>query len=153
MHFQGSPRLPLAAHSGLFRRATPRHMPVERQAWIAWRAGCTADRVPALLLDISRGGAAVEVDREIQEDQLLQFGLAGAPSAEGILEAKIVRSVTTRSGGHRLHLAFATTCPDDLLKRALFGTRAPARLPLLDRVFSFMKAFTNNPRSACRDAR
>jgi len=115
--------LPVAAGPDRGRRANHRHTPVERQAWVAWEVERRVQRIPARLLDISRGGAAVEVDVALPPIPSVQFGLCGAPATEVILEATVVQIVTTRLGGCRAHLAFTTKCPDALLKRALFGAR------------------------------
>jgi hypothetical protein len=83
------------------------------------------------LLDISRGGAAVECDRDISLDAPLLFGLAGSPQEDELLDATIARIVTTPTGKYRVHLVFAGACPDALLKRALFGARDASRPPFL----------------------
>ena len=138
--------LPSAGGRDPSRRANYRHIPAECRAWIAWKMDGGLNRVPARLLDIGRGGAAVELDAEIPRDQPLLFGLDESLATHGFLEATVVRIVRTGSNCQRLHLAFAATCPDALLKEAVFGTREKTAAPLLLRLASFLWPFAKNGR-------
>jgi hypothetical protein len=131
VYIRGSLRLPVAGGPDQLRRADPRHIPVERQVWLAWQTDQSVHRVPARLLDISRGGAAVEVDADVPPNQSLLFGLGGSSETDDFLGATVVRIAAARLGGYRIHLAFTTKCPDALLKTALFGARGAVRRPLL----------------------
>jgi len=121
---------------------------VERQAWLTWETDGAIHRAPARLLDISRGGAAVEVDGDVDlpPKQSLQFGLGDSPAVAVFLEATLVNFATDRPRGQRIHLAFAKTCPDDLIKTALFGRRCATRRSLLAALGSLMSAFAARAR-------
>ncbi|MGO9914966.1 MAG: PilZ domain-containing protein [Isosphaeraceae bacterium] len=125
--------LPVAAGPNPIRRANHRHTPVERRARLAWEADRRVHEIPVRLLDISRGGAAVEIDADavLPPIRSLQFSLGGSRATDVVLEATAVQTVTTRLGGHRIHLAFTTKCPDAVLKRALFGARKCATMSRL----------------------
>lgn len=151
VRFQTRARLPFAVEANWRRRANYRHIPVERQAWITWKSRGKAKPVPAQLLDISRGGAAVEVDGEVPPNNPLLLGLVGPHATEEFLEATVVRFVATPSGDHRLHLAFTRPCPEDLLKRAVFGARGAVRHPWLVALGSLVSSFTKNLQGTARD--
>jgi hypothetical protein len=131
-------------------------MPVEREAWLAWVADGIARRVRARLLDISRIGAAVEVDVDpdtdvdvtVPRNRPFLFGLGASPENAVFLGATIVAIATPRPAVYRLHVAFTTECPGDLLKRALYGRHAGERRPLLAALASAAWSFAERARRA-----
>jgi len=100
-------------------------MPLEPQAWLRWEGDRSVHQISVRLLDISRGGAAVESDCVPPPNRSLLFGLAGSSATDEVLEATVVRmaTATDRQGVHRINLAFTTICPDALLKRAIYSAR------------------------------
>jgi hypothetical protein len=147
-------QLLLAATDGpeRHRRGNPRHTPLECGAWLAWERDRSTLRVPARLLDVSRGGAAAELDAEVAPNQCLLFGLDGWPIKELLVEATVVHVATLESGGYRVHLAFTKPCPDALLKQALFGTRGARRYPSVTALLSILRSFTGRWASKTKPA-
>jgi PilZ domain len=142
--------LPTAGGPNRHRRANARHTPVELSAWLAWETERSVYRVPARLVDISRGGAAVELDADVPPVQCLEFGLSESPADHVSLAATVVRIAAIPRGGHRIHLAFTAECPDALLKRAMFGARGTMRRSVLSALASATRSFL---RWACRAGR
>ncbi len=101
-------------------------------------------------MDISRGGAAVEVelDPAVLPNQLLSFGLERVPAADDTVAATIAHIAISRRGTHTVHLAFTRECPEALLKRALFGSRRAERHPLRAALASVMRTLAG--RARCR---
>jgi hypothetical protein len=138
--------LPAASSPEEHRRACPRHAPWEQHAWLAWKTPHSIHRIPAQLLNISRGGAAVEVNSDIPADQVLSFGLGHADATASLVTATVVRVVTARADAHRVHLAFTTECPDAILKRALYGSRAATRHTWLAAASGILRIVTRRSR-------
>ena len=102
------------------RRLYPRYGALEYHAWLAWTDQEEDHRVPVRLIDISRGGIAVESDVEPPAGLVLRFSLHG-PADEESVDAEVVTVEPGRQAAHRVRLGFFEPCPDRLFWAAKDG--------------------------------
>jgi hypothetical protein len=102
------------------RRAWPRRTALDPRGWIGWWADGEFFEDAGRLLDISRGGAAVEVDRTPPPDCPVYFCLDGPDAPEGV-EAEVVATLPGRRRKYLVRLTFAAPCPNPLWAAAVLG--------------------------------
>ncbi|MEW4566504.1 PilZ domain-containing protein [Tautonia sp. JC769] len=111
---------PEAPYSGMDRRRATRFEAVEDRIWLGWWDGEVFQTLGALLLDISRTGAAIICPDGPSEQMDAWFCIVG-PSLSGGARARVVgrEPIPDRPDQLRLRLEFQPTCPEDLYLVAL----------------------------------
>jgi hypothetical protein len=114
------------------RRETPRYDPAIDTAKLGWWEAGEFHTAQARLQDISSGGAALGVDRDGPVAD--EIWMCVATTGEGVWVQASVAELDDGDGERRVRLAFAESCPYDVLKVAAWGT-ASARpvLPVAGR--------------------
>jgi hypothetical protein len=100
------------------QRAFPRFTPIESRSWIGWREKGARVLLPARILDLSEGGALVELDQRPPDDRRLHFRLHDqlVPSS---VEVWIAHQ-RPHLGRHRAGLVFSAPLPPGLILGAIF---------------------------------
>jgi hypothetical protein len=126
------------------RRASPRHLALESRAWLGWGSAEDVRPVAAHLLDISRGGAALEAEALPPAGEPLWLCL-DAGGAKLRVRARVV-GIGPGPRGHQVRLAFDEPCPEDLLRLAVCGRRSHRGGPLSSRVIRTLRSLLDRPR-------
>ena len=105
------------------RRASPRFTALDPRGWIGWWAEGEFHEAEARLLDVSKLGASIEVDRLPPRDCPLFFSLGGSTTTESV-EAEIVATHPGRLKKVLVRLAFSSRCPNRLFTAILHGPKA-----------------------------
>lgn len=116
-NLQSAPKGP---YGGMDRRRATRFEAVEDRIWLGWWDGEVFQTLGALLLDISRTGAAVICPDGPTETMDAWFCVVG-PSLSGGARARVVgrEPIPEKPDQIRLRLEFQPTCPEDLYLVAL----------------------------------
>jgi hypothetical protein len=114
----------LLAASGLVfeRRSDPRHA-TSRSALLSWRDGEFAARKPVRLIDISRSGAAVEVDGDCPSSSHVRICLGAQDPADWI-DARVLGAQSIDGSKTVLRLAFHRRCLPSLIDLVVHGRRS-----------------------------
>ncbi|WP_152051045.1 hypothetical protein [Tautonia marina] len=114
---RSTPEIP---YNGMDRRRATRFEAVEDRIWLGWWDGEVFQTLGALLLDISRTGAAVICPDGPTEAMDAWFCIVG-PSLSGGARARVVarEPIPDKPDQIRLRLEFQPTCPEDLYLVAL----------------------------------
>lgn len=131
--FEGEQEVPLSPPTGRLdkawesilsrdeRRTAARHVPITQTAWFGWWDGPEFQSANAVLLDISRGGAALEVERMLPPGPIwLCLEVEGRVWGT---EYVVIAESRGRNLPHRARGRFLGECPDDLYRVALRGYR------------------------------
>jgi hypothetical protein len=92
------------------RRESQRYLPVETRAYIGWWAGSEFLVTRADLINLSRGGALVAIDRRPPTSQPIWICL-GTPQPVHQVQARALEMTAGAAGYHHVRLAFHTPCP------------------------------------------
>lgn len=103
------------------RRSLPRHFSRERRTWLGWWKD--HDFVVELvgLVDIARGGIAVEMGPDAPTTNSEVVVRLDRTRPEDCVDALVVGRSPNGEGGTLVHLSFLTTCPPPLYLAALHG--------------------------------
>jgi hypothetical protein len=109
------------------RRASERYTVLDHRGWLGQWGKQGFEVVEVRLLDLSRGGALLEMEKAPIEHQSAVLGLETLRET-WCLEVKIVQTRWGRRNRYRVHVAFTETCPDEFFAAALNGpgTARPA---------------------------
>lgn len=104
------------------RRSTPRYAPAQDQARLGWWDGGRFVSAEARLRDISSGGAALRVDHDSPPPPgSVWVCLAGAGEW---VATDLAGSSTSDNGACAVRLEFASVCPYEVFKAAVWGGTA-----------------------------
>ncbi len=102
------------------RRREPRHEAVEDRTWLGWWVGMEFLTIAVRLIDISRGGAALETPEPPPVGEPVWLCLQGtrwSGSAAGTILGE--SPIDPERGFHRVRLEFEKPCPDKLFEMAV----------------------------------
>lgn len=105
------------------RRAEPRHGQVECQAWVGWRSWRRFHTNNALVIDISRGGARIFLDKAPPTKRPVWVFLE-TPGQKAIVKARVAGVESTPSGQCLARVAFHEPCPFAFFEAAVCGLAA-----------------------------
>jgi hypothetical protein len=109
------------------RRETPRYDPTIDSAKLGWWEAGEFQTAQARLQDISSGGAALGVDRD--GPVAPEIWMCVATPGQGVWVQASVAAMDDGDGERRVRLAFAESCPYDVLKVAAWGTASARPVP------------------------
>jgi hypothetical protein len=109
---------PKAAVASRERRSYPRYTVLDHRGWLSWWDGRGLELDDIRLLDVSRGGAAFEVEGPLPEGQAVLVGLERLREASCV-EATVVRVTWGQRARYRVHVAFIESCPDEFFESAI----------------------------------
>ncbi len=109
------------------RRKWERYAVAEDQAWLGWWEGRVYRKSPAVMLDISEGGARVVAQTAPPRRATVWVCIAGAHKTEWI-EASVLGVTKGSDGSSELRMAFREVCPYAFFEVAVYGY--PAQLEL-----------------------
>jgi hypothetical protein len=107
--------------SELERRTAQRSTALEFRSWLGWWDDDNFIAVACRLLDISRGGVAMESEEIPPADQNVWFCLHPGEEAD-CMEGEVVAAEPGIRGRHRLRIAFFQPCSNRVLDLALRGS-------------------------------
>lgn len=99
------------------QRRSERQTPLDSRAWLAWWERQRVVWSHVRLVDLSRSGAAVTLQREPSRDAPVMLSLQGTTAPDG-LDATIVGLTRRPDGTYRARLEFLEPCPDEFLEAA-----------------------------------
>jgi hypothetical protein len=105
------------------RRASVRYTVLDHRAWLGQWGHQGFEVVAVRLLDLSRGGALLEMEKAPVEHQSSLLGLETLRES-WCLEVKVVQTRWGRRESYRVHVAFTQSCPDEFFAAALNGPEA-----------------------------
>jgi hypothetical protein len=98
-----------------------RAVALEYRSWLGWWEGDQFIALACRLLDISRGGIAVEIDELPPQDRDVWFCLHPGERTECVT-GEIVDCAPGTRAKYRLRIAFWEPCPSPVLEIALRGS-------------------------------
>jgi hypothetical protein len=101
------------------RRASPRLPAVQRSAWLGWWEDDEFLIAPAVLDNISRGGARLTIPKPIHIGQACWLCI-GPPSPVVGVRSEVV-GIARMRGGFEVRLAFTMECPETLYEIVAHG--------------------------------
>ncbi len=102
------------------RRVSPRYSVVDRVARLVWDQPGAFGDTTARLIDLSIGGALMEVSQLPPRNQPIWICLRGMGVEHGTTATVVSHSRGWR-GPYYVHLAFDQICPYEFFKRAVLG--------------------------------
>jgi hypothetical protein len=96
---------PIAEH----RRSEPRGNAVECLAWVGWKVWRDFKMNDALVVNLSRSGAQIFVDRTVPGDRPVWLFLE-TPREKTIVKARVVELRATSAGQYMAHVGFLEPC-------------------------------------------
>ena len=105
------------------RRSTDRVHHLECLAWVGWKTFRGFSMNDALLVDISRGGARIFIDKTPPAQAPVWIYLE-TPDKHASVRAKVVVSELTHQGQCMLRVEFEEHCPYDFFEAAVCGLAA-----------------------------
>ncbi len=102
------------------RRRAERYAAAEDQAWIGWWEGRLYRKAPAVLVDISLGGAKLIVENGPPRRVTVWICVAGSCKTEWV-EGVSVDVTRNLSGSAEVRIAFREPCPYAFFKVVVYG--------------------------------
>jgi hypothetical protein len=102
------------------RRQYERYPSAEDQAWLGWWEGRVYRRSPAMLIDISQGGAKVVSEIPPPRRSTIWMCIDGPRRTEWV-EAEVVEVVRLDDGTAQVRMAFREVCPYAFFEVAVYG--------------------------------
>jgi hypothetical protein len=112
------------------RRASPRFTALDHRGWLGQWSDQGFEVFEVRVLDLSQGGAAIEMDEPPPEDRRALLGLVTLREA-CCLEVAVVRIRRGRRSRYRVHLAFAEPCNQEFSAAVLQGAVCEATIAVL----------------------
>lgn len=104
-----------ARRNRLERRESPRYVSAETRAYLGWWKGSRFLVTPAELINLSRGGALVEIVRRPPTSQPVWICL-GRPEPAHYVQARALEVSAGNGGVQLVRLQFHTPCPADFFR-------------------------------------
>lgn len=104
----------------LEKRGTPRYGPAEAHVWFGWWQGPHFITNPALLINLSAGGALVQLVDAPSVARPLWLCLKAGALAK-FAKASVLEVSPTRRGDHEVRLKFEGPCTSDFFTAAING--------------------------------
>jgi hypothetical protein len=108
------------------RRASPRFTALDHRGWLGQWSDQGFAVFEVRVLDIGKGGAAIEMDERPIGDRPVLLGLETLREA-CCLEAAVVRIRRGRRSRYRVHLAFAEPCNEEFFAAVIHAGRGVER--------------------------
>ena len=109
------------------RRIWERYAVAEDQAWLGWWEGRVYRKSPAIMLDISEGGARLVAETAPPRRATVWVCIAGRHKTEWI-EASVLGVSRDDDGSSVIRMAFREACPYAFFEVAVYGY--PAQIEL-----------------------
>ena len=101
-------------------RCSSRYEPVKNSVYLGWWEEPEFRSSPAILRNLSHGGALVHLTQTPPPETGLWLCLAGSPPNEWV-EVLVIDQAMLVEGLHEVHLKFPDSCPYELFNGAVLG--------------------------------
>ncbi len=110
-------------------RCSSRYEPIKNSIYLGWWEEPEYRSAPAVLRNLSHGGALVQLGFRPPLGTSLWLCLAGSPPSEWV-EVSVVDETTLVEGLHEVHVRFPDSCPYELFNGAVLGFPPVADKPV-----------------------